>query len=79
MNTLISNNPSLLLILMLWTLPWKIYALWVASKKNQRAWFIALIILNTFGILEIIYIFGIAKKTFPEMKRALISLFSPKK
>jgi hypothetical protein len=79
MNTLINSNPSLLLILMLWTLPWKIYSLWVASKKNHRAWFIALIILNTFGILEIIYIFGIAKKTFSDMKKTLTSLFTPKK
>lgn len=48
---------------MLWTLPWKGYALWTSANKKHRKWFIALIILNTFGVLDIFYIFYIAKKT----------------
>lgn len=65
-------NPSsvniLLLILALWTIPWKIYAVWVACKNNHKKWFVALIILNTVGILEIFYIFKIAKKSWVEVK-----------
>ena len=54
----------LFLLLMVWSLIWKGFALWKSSKNNQRSWFIPLLIINTFGILEIIYIFyfQVAKK-----------------
>jgi len=47
---------SLFLLLTLWAIPWKGVALWRASKNSQLYWFIALLILNTFGIVEIIYL-----------------------
>lgn len=49
-------------LLVLWTLPWKGVALWKAARLSQRNWFIALLILNTVGILEILYIFVFSKK-----------------
>lgn len=68
MNPFYSNNFILVLILALWTLPWKIYAVWMAVKNNQKRWFIALLLLNTIGILEIYYIFKVAKKSWVEVK-----------
>jgi 4-amino-4-deoxy-L-arabinose transferase-like glycosyltransferase len=66
------------LILALWTIPWKIYAVWLAAKHNQKKWFVALLILNTVAIMEIFYIFKIAKKSWDEVKedfrKALSSL-----
>lgn len=47
----------LILILGLWELVWKGIALWKAAKESQKYWFIAILILNTIGILPIIYIF----------------------
>lgn len=38
------------------------YALWHAAKRDEMWWFIALLVLNTVGILELIYIIFIAKK-----------------
>jgi hypothetical protein len=58
----------LIVILALWTIPWKIYAVWTAAKHDQKRWFVALLVLNTVGILEIIYIFKIAKKSWVEVK-----------
>lgn len=37
------------------------YALWIAAKRNEQWWFIALLVINTFAILELIYLIGIAK------------------
>ena len=54
---------------MLWVLPWKGYALWTASRKGSKRWFIALVLLNTFAILDIFYIFYVAKKTPQDIKR----------
>lgn len=52
-----------ILLLAVWTFFWKGLALWHAAKSNQRGWFLVLLILNTMGILEIIYLFGVRKLT----------------
>ncbi|MBI2621381.1 MAG: hypothetical protein HYW63_01890 [Candidatus Levybacteria bacterium] len=54
-------NPLILMALLIWSMFWKILALWRASKGDQKYWFIALLLLNTFGILEIVYLFRFAK------------------
>jgi hypothetical protein len=56
------QNVWILLILVLWVLPWKGVALWKSARLGQTKWFIALLVINTLGILEIIYIFLVAKK-----------------
>jgi hypothetical protein len=43
-------------------LPWKAWALWRAAQLKQKVWFVVLLVLNTMGILEIIYLFVISKK-----------------
>jgi len=73
------QNNLVLLLILLWTLPWKIYSLWTAVKNKHKAWFVVLIVFNTVGILEIIYIFFIAKKKWPEVKNAFIRAITPKK
>lgn len=50
-------NPYLLGILIAWSLVWKAIALWHAARNDQRSWYIAMIVINTAGILEIIYMF----------------------
>ena len=72
------NNNFLIfvLILALWTIPWKGYALWTAAKNSQKKWFVVLLILNTMGILEIFYIFKIAKKSWTEVKGDFSKVFS---
>ena len=40
----------------LWTIVLKAYALWFAARSNQKWWFIALLVINTLGILEIVYL-----------------------
>lgn len=51
-----------ILVLSLWSVPWKAVALWKAARLGQKGWFVLMFILNTVAILEIIYIFKIAKK-----------------
>ena len=45
-----------ILIVALWTVIIKGYALWHAARNSQKGWFIALLVINTLGILEIIYL-----------------------
>ena len=51
----------LLVPLLVWSLFWKGWALWRAAKEDSMPWFIALLVVNTAGILEILYIFVFSK------------------
>jgi len=47
---------ALLVVLAIWELIWKGFALWKAAQNKEKGWFIAILILNTAGILPIIYL-----------------------
>ncbi len=51
----------LLIPIMLWSITWKGLALWRVARRGETAWFVILLIVNTLGLLEIIYYFLIAK------------------
>lgn len=48
-------------ILLIWSFFWKGLALWHSARRAQGWWFVILLFVNTLGILEIIYLFAIAK------------------
>jgi len=45
----------------IWTVIWKGLALWKSAHNKQMRWFVFLLVLNTAGILEIIYIIWFQK------------------
>ena len=51
----------LLMIVVIWTIVWKGLALWRAAKNNDPVWFIVLLLVNTLGILEILYLYVFGK------------------
>jgi 4-amino-4-deoxy-L-arabinose transferase-like glycosyltransferase len=58
----LGENQWLFFLMSLWVLPWKGVALWKAARADQKKWFVALLLLNTLAILEILYIFVFSKK-----------------
>lgn len=48
----------------IWSLFWKLIALWRSARKDSLAWFIALGLLSTVGILPILYIFLFSNMKF---------------
>ena len=52
----------LLVILGIWELIWKGIALWKCGRNNQLVWFVLIFVLNTAGILPIIYLLFFQKK-----------------
>jgi hypothetical protein len=52
----------LIIILALWDGVWKLIAMWKAGRNNHLAWFICIALINTIGILPIIYILMHRKK-----------------
>lgn len=59
---ILMQNQWALWLILLWVLPWKGTALWKAAKNGHKKWFIALLLVNTMAILEIIYIFYFSQK-----------------
>ena len=57
----IALNPIVFGIVVIWALAWKCWALWESARKGQKGWFLALFVISSFGVLEAIYIFFIAK------------------
>lgn len=54
-----------ILALIAWSLAWKGFALWRAAKRDEKGWFIALLILGTAGILEAFYLFAFTGRKQP--------------
>lgn len=51
----------LFVIILAWSIAWKLMALWKSARKGSLAWFIILGVVNTVGILEILYIYVFSK------------------
>src|SRR3989344_1748645 len=47
---------AVIFIIGIWSLIWKGIGLWHSSQHKQKNWFIAILILNTLGLLPIIYL-----------------------
>ena len=54
------------LLLAAWSFVWKGFALWRAAGNKHKVWFIGFLIINSFGILEIAYLFYFSKSNVEE-------------
>ncbi len=61
---------ALIYFLYVWSLIWKGIALWRAAHYKQRNWFVVMLVVNTVGLLEILYLLRFSKKrlTLDEVK-----------
>ena len=55
---------GLFIFVVLLSIALKGWALWIASKQNEKWWFVALLFINTLGILELVYLIFFAKVLF---------------
>ena len=56
----------IIIILAIWEGVWKLIAMWKAGRNNHLAWFICIALINTAGILPIVYILMHRKKPSTE-------------
>lgn len=71
MQFLIPNIFIVFVIVVAWILWWKGYALWLAARRGERIWFVALLIVNTLGLLEMYYIFVSTKHTWSDILKTI--------
>ncbi len=55
-------------IIFVWIVVWKLLALWKSARNNQIVWFLIIAVINTIGILEILYIYVFSKMGRKEKK-----------
>lgn len=55
------------IIVTIWSLVWKGFALWRSARNRHKGWFIFMLILNTAGILEIVYLIIYRKRKVKEI------------
>jgi len=65
---LYQQNP-LLLVIVIWSIPWTFSAMWKAAQNGHKVWYIALLIINTAGVLPMLYIFYFSKNKNPFNKK----------
>ena len=62
------DNQLWYIALFVWVIAWKGWALWKAARQNQKWWFIPLLVVNTLGILEILYIYVFSHQRYGAKK-----------
>ncbi|MFH1290831.1 MAG: DUF5652 family protein [Nanoarchaeota archaeon] len=58
-----SSLPWWVVLISIWDLVWRAFAIWKSTNRNQPIWSVAFLLFQTVGILPILYIF-----LFSEMK-----------
>lgn len=53
---ILNPHSPILYLLVIWSIIWKGIALWHSARNKQIVWYIVLLIVNTVGILEIVYL-----------------------
>lgn len=54
-----------IIFLVVWSIVWKGLALWKSARAGSKPWFVVFLLVNTAGILEIIYLFALSKPSAP--------------
>jgi len=47
----------IIILLLVWEIYWKAHALWIAARKGDKNFYIALLIINSLGIFPIYYLY----------------------
>jgi Na+-driven multidrug efflux pump len=55
--------PIIIIPAFIWGTAWKIIGMWKAGRNNHLSWFICIALINTLGILPIVYILMQKKKS----------------
>lgn len=64
----IEAHPVLLSVLFAWSLFWTGMALWKSARLSHKWWFLIVLVVNSVGIVAIIYLYFIARRYSVETK-----------
>ena len=53
---------GLVVAVVAWSLAWKGASLWRAARNGSKPWFVTLLLTNTLGLLDMVYLFGVGRR-----------------
>lgn len=62
------------LLVFVWSIVWKGWALWETARNKSKGWFLTLLVINTMGVLEIVYLFFLAAN-FQDNRKKIKKIF----
>ena len=65
MNGLSGRFLWIIIPLVAWSLVWKGLAMWSSARRGEKWWFVAFMLVNTAGALEILYLFVLSPQRPP--------------
>lgn len=68
-NIQLPNLGALIYLLVIWEAFWKGVGLWKSAKKGDTVWFIAIFLINLFGLIPLVYLWK-SKQLEPFIKDA---------
>ena len=74
----LTDNAWVITLISLIIIPVKGYALWIAARRNEKWWFIAILVINTLALLELIYLFVFAKVHLKKDEKPAVASSTPK-
>jgi len=58
----IGSHTLLFGLLFIWSLFWKGMALWKSARLSHKWWFLIVLVVNSVGIVDIIYLYFVARR-----------------
>ena len=62
MHEISPRGRALLVAAVAWSLGWKGASLWRAARNGSKPWFAALLLSNTLGVVDAIYLFAVDRR-----------------
>ncbi|MFH1188659.1 MAG: DUF5652 family protein [bacterium] len=69
--SMMDQNFGLFLLVAIWEMIWKGFALWKASQRSEKGWFIAILCINSAGIFSILYLLFFSERTKKQSKEVI--------
>ena len=63
------SGRALVVAVVVWSLAWKGASLWRAARNGSKPWFVTLLLTNTLGALDAVYLFGVDRPHLREKLR----------
>ncbi|WP_241705566.1 DUF5652 family protein [Leifsonia shinshuensis] len=54
-----ASGRAVVVAVVAWSLAWKGASLWRAARNGSKPWFVTLLLTNTLGVLDAVYLFGV--------------------
>lgn len=76
MHDIAPGTRAAVVAVIVWSLAWKGASLWRAARNGSKPWFAGLLVTNTLGVLDAVYLFGVSRRATADdlSEEAILSL-----